>query len=158
MDSFARFTNRSLYEETGNACLSWSQSTGWRNRKYRGSGIVTIYDPPVINYSRRVAGHLNERGRRPVRGKRNRLKIVLSQKPRANNLDESARKGERDRTIARLMTIKRSRCSAFVKRENRPSLSGIDATYHAYYELNEKEVNSVAAKTVDSSGYFQLET
>lgn len=56
------------------------------------------------------------------------------------------------------MTIKRSRCSAFVKRENRPSLSGIDATYRAYYELNEKEVNSVAAKTVDSSGYFQLET
>lgn len=29
-------------------------------------------------------------------------------------------------------------------------------TYHGYYELNEKEVNSVAAKTVDSSGYFQL--
>ena len=28
--------------------------------------------------------------------------------------------------------------------------------YHGYYELNEKEVNSVAAKTVDSSGYFQL--
>lgn len=93
-----------------------------------------------------------------MRGKRNRLKIVPSQKPRANNLDESARERERDRTIARLMTIKRSRCSAFVKRENRPSLSGIDATYRAYYELNEKEVNSVAAKTVDSSGYFQLET
>lgn len=95
-----------------------------------------------------------------MRGKRNRLKIVPSQKPRANNLDESARERERERerTIARLMTIKRSRCSAFVKTENRPSLSGIDATYHAYYELNEKEVNSVAAKTVDSSGYFQLET
>lgn len=41
--------------------------------------------PFAINYSGRVAGHLNdERGRsRPVRGKRNRFKIVSSQKARA---------------------------------------------------------------------------
>lgn len=86
-----------------------------------------------------------------MRGKRNRFKIVSSQKARAVLVEKHERRG----TIARS-----KRCRARGRRNTRRvgiRFSG-PAWYHGYYELNEKEVNSVAAKTVDSSGYFQLET
>lgn len=62
-------------------------------------------DPLAINYSGRVARHLNdERGRsRPVRGKRNRFKIVSSQKARAGRRKTRAEgkksSVERDRNV-----------------------------------------------------------
>lgn len=78
--------------------------------------------PFAINYSGRVAGHLNdERGRsRPVRGKRNRFKIVSSQKARAGavvrwkNTEGNNSSVERDRNVARSWTEKYHACGAIL--------------------------------------------
>lgn len=88
-------------------------------------GIPYAYNivvPFAINYSGRVAGHLNdERGRsRPVRGKRNRFKIVSSQKARAGavvrwkNTEGNNSSVERDRNVARSWTEKCHACGAIL--------------------------------------------
>lgn len=87
-----------------------------------------------------------------MRGKRNRFKIVSSQKARAGRPRGKTRAEGNNSSIE---TLPRSWTEKHTTRWY--SLFG-PAWYHGYYELNEKEVNSVAAKMVDSSGYFQLET
>lgn len=90
-----------------------------------------------------------------MRGKRNRFKIVPSQKARAGAAGKT-RRG----TIARLNAIEtlRARGRRNTTRAVPFSFRETAVVSRRYYELNEKQVNFVAAKTVESSGYFQLET
>lgn len=87
-----------------NSVSSWLYNLRRNPVRDIGVPIADAY-PLAINYSGRVARHLNdERGRsRPVRGKRNRFKIVSSQKARAGRRKTRAEgkksSVERDRNV-----------------------------------------------------------